>query len=223
MYVNPLSLWFLLAATASGFAIFTFIPSVLEVLIPKDKGPRRILRKPLHQRIRNSSMSNAESRRNGGTGISKDLEATLRDAGVKSQPIGRDTIRILGNIVFKSGVEVFENIIVNGSLSAGDHCLFHGSIKSYGDMSIGKSVIVEGHLLSERDIAIENEAVVVGSVHAKGSVRIGEKVYISLVVVAEGDVEMFKNSEVKSVLTRGLTKVKPSPELDMPSSMYRID
>jgi len=223
MYVNPLSLWLLLAATASGFAIFTFLPSVLEVLRPKDKGPRRILKKPLHQRIRNSSMSQSESGRIGDVGISKDLEVALKDAGVKSQRIGRDTIRVLGNIAFKAGAEVFQNIIVNGSLNAGDHCLFHGSIKSYGNMSMGSSAIVEGNLLSERDITIKNEAVIAGSVHARGSVRIGEKVYVGLAVVAEGNVELFENSEVRNVLTRGLTRVKPSPQLDLPSSMYRID
>jgi predicted acyltransferase (DUF342 family) len=78
-------------------------------------------------------------------------------------------------------------------------------------------------VLSERDIKIKDEAVITGAVHAKGSVRIGQKVYIGLAVVAEGNVELFENSEVRNILTRGLTKVQPSPAIDLPSSIYRID
>jgi len=223
MYVDPLNLLFVLFATASGFAVFTLLPSILEVLRPKDWGPRRILRRPLHERIKRSSTLKSESSQAGDVGVSKDLEAALKDAGVKSLRIGRDTVRVLGNIAFKADLEVFENVIANGSLDVGDHCVFHGSIKSYGNLSVGNSAIVEGNVLSERDINMKNDAVIVGSVHANGSVRIGEKVYIGLAVVAEGNVELFENSEVKNILTRGLPKVQPSPQIDLPSSMYRID
>lgn len=223
MHVDPLNLWFVLAATASGFAVFTLLPSMLEVLRPKDWGPRRILRRPLHERIKRSSVSKSESSQTCDVGVSEDLETSLKDSGVKWLRIGRDTVRVLGNIAFKAGLEIFENIIANGTLDVGDTCVFHGSIKSYGNLSVGSSAIVEGNVLSERDINIRNDAVIVGSVHAKGSTRIGEKVYIGLAVVAEGNVELFENSEVKNVLTRGLTKVQPSPQIDLPSSMYRID
>lgn len=225
MHVDPLNLWFLLLVTASGFAIFTFLPSVLEILKPKDRGPRRILKKPLHEAIRHASRLRSKSESNpidDGT-ISKDLEVALKGAGAKIQRIGRDSVRVLGDIKLNANLEIFENIVVQGSLEVGERCIFHGSIKAYGNMSIGSSVIVEGNLLSKRNIDIKDDAVIAGSVHADGWVRIGEKVYVGLSVNAEGNVELFENSEVKNIFTRGLTKVLPSPQLDLPSSMYRID
>jgi cytoskeletal protein CcmA (bactofilin family) len=223
MYIDPLHLWVLLVATASGFTVFSFLPSMLEVLRPKDKGPRKILKKPLHERIRKSSASKSVPDLKDDVELSKDLKAALRDAGLRSQRIGKDTVRILGSITFKPHLEILESIVVDGNMSTGDRCIFHGSLKSYGDMSVGSFDIVEGNMLSERDIKIGDDAVIAGSVHSKGSVRIGERVYVGSTVVAEGNVELFENSEVRNILTRGSTRVRPSLQLDLPSSIYRID
>ena len=225
MHVDPLNLWFLLLAAASSFTVFTFLPSALEVLKPRDKGPRRILKKPLHDAIRHPSKlrPQSESKPIVDPGTSRDLKAALKDAGSKWNRIGRDTVRVLGDLKLRANLEIFENLVVQGSLVVGEHCVFHGSIKAYGNVSVGSSVVVEGSLLSKRNIDLKEDTVIAGSVHADGSVRIGEKVYVGLSVVAGGDVELFENSEVKNIFTRGLTKVLPSPKLDLPSSMYRID
>lgn len=223
MYIDPLHLWLLLVAAASGFAAFSFLPSMLEVLRPRDRGPRKILKKPLHERIRRSPVLGSVPNLKGDVELSKDLKAALKDAGLRSQCIGKGTVRVLGSIKFKSHAEIFETLIVNGNMFVGDHCTFHGSVKSYGDMSVGSFDVVKGNLLSDRDIEIGDDAVVAGSVHAGGSVRIGERVYVGRTVVAGGTVELFENSEVRNVLTRGSVKVRPSLELDLPSSMYRID
>lgn len=225
MQVDPLNLWLLLLATASGFAAFTFLPSVLEILKPKDKGPRKILRRPLHDSIRHPSKlrSRLDSKSIDYREISEDLKAALKDADVKYQRIGRNTVRVLGDLKLKANLKILENLVVRGGLVVEEHCVFHGSIKTYGNVSLGNSVIVEGNLLSKRNIDLKECAVIAGSVHTDGSVRIGEKVYVGLSVVAEGDVELFENSEVKNIMTRGSIKVLPPKRLDLPLSMYRID
>lgn len=226
MYIDPLILSFFLLATASGFIASMFLPSILEILKPKDKGPRKILKKPLHQAMRQASKLSHQPRSGStdDTAISKDLEAALKKAGARSQRIGKDIVRIRGDIEFRANSEVFENIVVAGNLVAGEHCVFHSSVKAYGNVSAGSSVIIKGHLLSGMNIDVKEESVIVGSVHADGSIRLGERVYVGISAVAEGDVELFESSEVKkNILAHGSIRVLKHSDFGLPSSMYRID
>ena len=225
MILDPLLLVAFLLIAALGFAVLVFLPVIIELRKPKDKGPRRILKTPLERRIRSIGKMPAcvrsdvtECSSHGGN-----LQDVLDKAGVKAIRIGRDTLRIFGDISFLPHYEVSDNIVVEGSLGVGDDCVFHRSVKAKGNVFIGNRVVIKGSLLSEEDMVMLDEVVIGGSVHSEGSVTIGENVYVSLSVVAVGDVTLFENSEVKNnILTRGVIKVLRHPKVDLPSSIDEI-
>jgi predicted acyltransferase (DUF342 family) len=154
---------------------------------------------------------------------SKNLQDFLTEMGVKFRTIGNHAIRILGNIVFPPDFQVCDNIVVEGSLTVGDHCVFHGSVKARGNVIIGNWVVLKGNLISKGNINIKDEAVIGGLVHSEGSVKLGGKVFIGLSVVADGDVELYENSEVKkNILTQGVIRVLKYPKLDFSSALDDI-
>mgnify|MGYP001599583866 CR=1 FL=1 len=122
-------------------------------------------------------------------------------------------------LVFPPNFEISDNIVVDGTLPVGEHCVFYGSAKAKGNViNNGNCVVLMGNVISKGNIDIKDETVVGGLVHSEGSVRLGEKVFIGLSVVADGDVELYENSEVKkNILTHGVIKVLKYPRLDLPS------
>jgi predicted acyltransferase (DUF342 family) len=147
----------------------------------------------------------------------------LNETGVKSIRIGKDTVRIFGDFVFPPRSEVQDNVVIEGAVKIGDHCVFHQSVKAKGNASVGNLVVIKGNLVSNGDVKLLDEVVIGGSLHSDGSVTIGEKVFVSLSVVAIGDVELYQNSEVKNnILTRGAIKVLRPPKVDLPSSLDEI-
>jgi len=223
--LDPFLLMLLLVVAALGFVTFLFLPSIIEILKPRDRGPRRILRTPLQKIMRKSGKSafTAKSDSVDNSGASKDLGDVLEEAGVKMRRIGNDTVRILGDVVFPAGLQVSDNIVVDGALTVGNKCAFQGSVKARGNVLIGNGVVLRGNLVSKGNVDIQDEAVIGGSVHAEGSVRLGEKVFIGLSVVADGDVELYENSEVeKNILTNGVIKVLKYPQVDLPSTIEDI-
>lgn len=225
MILDPLLLIILLLIAALGFAVLVFSPFLIELKRPRDKGPRRILKMPLEGRIRSigkmptaAKSDEAEYSSRGGN-----IQEVLDKAGVKAVRIGRDTLRILGDVSFLSRAEVSDNIVVEGSLKVGDDCVFHRSVKAKGNVFIGNRVVIKGNLLSEENVTMLDEVLIGGSVHSEGSVTIGEKAYVSLSVVAVGDVTLFENSEVQNnILTRGAIKVLKYPKVDLPPSIDEI-
>ncbi len=147
----------------------------------------------------------------------------LKDGGVRHRYIGDNTVRIFTDVVFPRGSVVSENIVVEGALTAGDECVFHGSVKARRNVSIGCGVVIKGNLISEGDVHVRDESVIAGLVHAERSVRLGEKVYVGLSVVANGDVELYENSEVKkNILSYGVIKTLKNPVLDFPPTVEDI-
>jgi NDP-sugar pyrophosphorylase family protein len=225
MILDPLLLIILLLIAALGFAASVFSPFLIELKRPRDKGPRRILKTPLERRIRSIGKmpAIAVSGEVEYSGCGDDLQEVLDRADLKAVRIGKDTLRILGDISFPPHLKVSDNIVVEGSLKVGDDCVFHRSLKARGSVLIGNRVVIKGNLLSEENVTVLDDVVIGGSVHSEGSVTMGEKVYVSLSVVAIGDVTLFENSEIKNnILTRGAIKVLKYPKLDLPSSIDEI-
>jgi bifunctional N-acetylglucosamine-1-phosphate-uridyltransferase/glucosamine-1-phosphate-acetyltransferase GlmU-like protein len=224
MTLDPSLLMTILLIAAFGFIGLVFSPLIIELRKPKDKGPRKIPRMPLDRRLRTSGPPTSTSlNEKEPTGHSENLQEALKEAGVKSTRMGKDTVRILGDFVFPPRSEVHDNVVVEGDVKIGDHCVFHQSIKAKGNMSVGNRVVIKGNLVSNGDVKLLDEVVIGGSVHSDGSVTLGEKVFVSMSVVACGNVELYENSEVKNnILTRGTIKMIKPPRIDLPSSIDEI-
>lgn len=225
MALDPFLLTLLLSIVALSFVVFLFVPSFTEILRPKDRKPRKILKAPLRKMMRHElkSVINEKSDLVSDSIASKNLEGFLKEKNVKFHTIGNSTVRILGNIAFPPNFQVWDNIVVEGSLTAGDYCIFHGSVKAKGDIIIGNWVVLNGNLISKGNIDVKDEVVISGLIHSEGSVRLGENVFIGLSVVADGDVEIHENSEVKkNILTYGIIRVLKYPRLDLPSALDDI-
>jgi NDP-sugar pyrophosphorylase family protein len=223
MFIDSFLLLLLLLIAALAFMAFLFLPSIIEITRPRDKGPRRILKTPLEKIVRHGSHS-VYSAKSDSIGNAKDLENLLKELGVRNRIIGEDTIRIFGDIVFPPDFEISANLVVEGELTFGDRCICFGSVKARGNVLVGSHTIIRGNLISKRNVFIEDEAIINGSVHAEGSVRLSEKGFIGFSVVAGGDIELFENSEVKkNILAQGAIKVLKHPKLDFPPSLDAID
>jgi len=224
MFLDPFLLTLLLLTAALGFVVFVFLPSIIEIKKPTDRGPRRIFRTPLQKIMRYVSKTTLPSKLDSADkSASKDLQGFLKEVGVKSSRIGKDTIRILSDVAFPPSLEILDNIVVDGALTVGDRCVFQGSVKTKGNVFIGNYVVMRGNLVSKGNVDVQDEAVIGGSVHSEGSVKLGEKVYIGLSVVADGDVELYENSEVKkNIITQGVIKVLRYPQLDFPTTIEDI-
>ncbi len=225
MTLDPPLLMILLLVACSGFVVLVFSPLIIELKKPKDKGPRKISRMPLEKRLRRSSKMSASinSNETGRTDHSGNLQDVLSEAGAKYNRIGKDTVRIFGDFVFRPRSEVPDNVVIEGALKIGDQCVFHRSVKAKGNVFVGNRVVIKGSLVSTGDVTLLDEVVIGGSVHSEGSATIGENVFVSLSVVAVGNVELYENSEVKNnILTRGAIKVLRPPRVDLPSSIDEI-
>ncbi len=224
MTLDPFLLMTILLIAAFGFVGLVFSPLVIELMKPKDKGPRKIPRMPLEKLLRTSKTpTNTDPSKTETTDHSSDLQDILKEAGAKSTRIGKDIVRIFGDFVFPAQSEIQDNVVIEGAVKIGDHCVFHRSIKAEGNAAVGNCVVIKGNLVSNGDVTLLDEVVIGGSLHSEGSVTIGEKVFVSLSVVAIGDVELYENSEVKNnILTRGTIRVLRPPRVDLPSSIDNI-
>jgi len=214
----------ILLITALAFVVLVWSPLIIELKKPRDKGPRRILKMPFERRVRSSPKKPVTLGHNqADNSCLKNLQDIVNKAGLKATRIGNDTTRIFGDIIFAPHFEVSDNIVVEGTLSIGDFCVIHRSIKAKGNMHVGNGVVVKGNLVSEGNVTILDDTVIGGSVHSEGSVRIGENVFVALSVVAVGNVELYEDSEVKkNILTRGVIKVLRHPKVDLPSTLDEI-
>jgi carbonic anhydrase/acetyltransferase-like protein (isoleucine patch superfamily) len=225
MLIDPLVLAICLLFAGIGFVVLILSPLIMELKRPKDRGPRKMVRTPLERRIRRSVKKPAAVGSDSAEDVdsTQDLEALLHEAGVRTARIGKDTVRIFGDVLFLPRLKVLDNIVVEGTLDLSHQCVLNQSAKVKGQVSVGNRVVIKGNLVSEGDVNILDEAVVGGSVHSEGSVKIGENVFIASSVVATGDVELYENSEVaKNILTRGVIRVLPRTRVDLPSDIDKI-
>lgn len=204
--LETLWLLILLILAVGGFTIFLFLPAILELKRPRNHGPRRILK---------SSVKRTDETTMGSLGlklpffvkeyIPEGLQRTLVNLNEKKiSKIGTDTIKIFGDVEFPSEIEMLENIVVEGRLTIGDDCRFHGSVQASEDMTIGCDVIVEKDLVSGKDIIIDRNTVINGSVNAKGSVHLGPNVSVRLSLFSGGNVELSEGAKVvKNIISGG--------------------
>jgi cytoskeletal protein CcmA (bactofilin family) len=161
-----------------GFALLFFLPAVLELRRPRDKGPRRV------------------------------AESTMGFNRKKVLKLGVDTIRIMSDMEFPSDVEAKESVVVEGSLVIGDRCHFYGSVKASGDVEIRSKVVIEGSLIAGGGVKLGKDARIKGSVDAKGTVHLGENSFVGLSLTSGGDVEMHRGARVfKNIFSQGNIRV----------------
>lgn len=168
----------LLVLALCGFTLLFFLPAVLELKRPRDKGPRRV------------------------------AESTMEFNRKKVLKLGVDTIRIMGHVEFPSDVEAKENIVVEGSLVIEDRCHFYGSVKASGDVEIRSKVVIEGSLIAGGGVKLGKDSKIKGSVDARGSVHLGENSFVGLSLTSGGDVEMHRGARVfKNIFSQGHVRV----------------
>jgi len=186
-----LGLLFVLA----GFIFVLFVPSLLEIRKPRDKGPRKV------------------------------KDATLERLGVKVRMLNEDFVRLLGDLSLPDGFEFEENVVVEGCLRVGDRCHFGKSVKVLGDVTVGCGVVIDENLVVKGKINVLDEAVIGGSVDAGGGVRLGEKVFVGGAVASGGDIELFENCEVVGGVMageRGTVRVLKVPRIEFPSAIEDV-
>lgn len=221
MSLDSFLLMLLMVILSLGGVILLFLPSIIEIRKPRDKGPRKILRKPLRESLRCTPLILTSQQ---DSTYSRSFSQVVLKTGVRAQRIGNNTIRIFGDVTLPPKHEFSDNVVVHGALTVGDYCVFHGSIKAEGNVSIGNCVVISGNLVSKLNVEIMDDAIVAGSLHADGSVRLGERVFVGSAVVAGADVELYENSEVKrNILTNGVIRMLRSPRVDWSSALEDIE
>lgn len=197
----------LLILALCGFTMFLFLPSILELKRPRNHGPRRILErggeKSTQIKVDSSELLGLPTF--AKEYIPESLQRILMSLSEKKiSKIGRDTVEIVGDVEFPSEIEVLENVVVEGRLTTGDNCRFHGSVQASEDVKIGCNVVVEKDLVSGRDVVINRNTVINGSINAKGSVHLGPDVLVGLSLSSGGNVELDKGARVaKNIVSSG--------------------
>jgi len=195
MIFDPYVLLVLSLLGLLGFVVILFVPSLSEFKRPRDKGPRRVLRRTLHK----------------------------LNVWADERALGVDLLKISGDVSFPPGFELEEDVVVEGSLTVGDRCHFHRCVKAKGDVDVGSDVVIGGNLVAGGSVYTEDGTVIGGSIEARDNVKLGERVFVRLSVVSGGNVELFENSEVeKNILAQGVIRVIKHPRLEFLSAMEDI-
>ncbi len=198
------TLWLiiLLILALGGFTIFLFLPAILELKRPRNHGPRRILKGTGETALGSPGLMLPFFVKEY---IPEGLQRTLVNLNEKKiSKIDTDTIKIFGDVEFPSEIEMLENIVVEGRLTIGDDCCFHGSVQASEDVKIGCNVIMEKDLVAGKDIIIDKNTVINGSVNAKGSVHLGPNALVRLSLFSGGNVELGEGAKVvKNIISGG--------------------
>ncbi|MDH5450102.1 MAG: hypothetical protein OEX77_04230 [Candidatus Bathyarchaeota archaeon] len=199
-------LFVLLIMALCGFTVFLFLPSILELKRPRNHGPRRILKdeiKGIDETVIGSRRLELPFFVKGY--IPENLQQTIMSLdGKKISKIDADTTKIVGNMKFPSGIEILENIVIEGHLTIGDESRFHGSVQASENVKIGCNVIVEKDLVSGKDISVDKNTVINGSLNAKGSVQLGPNALVRLSLFSGRNVELGQGAKVtKNIISGG--------------------
>lgn len=212
--------WFivLLILSLGGFVIFLFLPTLWELKKPRDSGPRKIAEIST-ERVPERGGELAKSPklpRAVKEGIPEGLRHALIDLdGKEISKLGINTIRIVGDTELPSGIEIRENLIVEGSLKIGDRCCFHRNVKASKDVEIGNDVLIGENLIVGGRLSIENGTVIKGLVNAESSVCLGQNVSVGLSLASGGNVELNQNTKVaKSIVSRGYIRVSQRSKIE---------
>jgi len=190
-----------------GFTVFLFLPSILELKRPRDHGPRRILKSDGERgtQVKVDSVEPLGLPIFVKEYIPESLQQTIVNLnGKKIFKIGTDITKIVDNVDFPSGIEILESIVIEGRLTIGDKCRFHGSVEASEDVKIGCNSIVEKDLVSGKDVSIDRNSVINGALNAKGSVYLGPNVLVGLSLFSGGNVELSEGAKVaKDIISSG--------------------
>lgn len=206
----------------SGVVAILFLPSVLEIKKPRDKGPRKMLEPTVHQIEENGQLldgllASCSSAEKNPQEESRQIQS---NRNVEVSRLNSHLIRLIGDNEFAPSSEVRENVVVKGSIKIGDRCKFLRSVKAYGSITVGSDVFIGEHLVSSGDVNLGKGTVVNGAIDAKGSVRLGKNTFVGCSVVAGRDVELQENSKVRGgIFTVEYTRVASKPKLDFESTV----
>ena len=208
-------LFVLLIMALCGFTVFLFLPSILELKHPRDHGPRQILGdqiKGIDETIPSSPRLEIPVFLKGY--IPENLQQTIMNLdGTKISKIDADTTKIVGDMEFPSGIEIAENIVVEGHLTIGDESHFHGSVQASETVNVGCNVIVEKDLLSGKDITVDRNTVINGALNAKGSVHLGRNALVGLSLSSGRNVELGQGARVaKKIISGGFIVSHENPK-----------
>jgi cytoskeletal protein CcmA (bactofilin family) len=213
---NPIVLLLLLVLILLGLILLLLAPTIIEIKKPKDKGPRKIAegtpKKPEeygYQPAKNSKRLSTFPKQ----GLPKNLRQILKELeGKKILTIGTDAVKIKGDVKFPSDIEIQKTIVVEGSLTLGERCLFGGSLKASKNITVNNEVIIKGDLVTDGSAHIGANVLIEGSVHARDYVQLGKSTFVGGSVVAGGNVELHQNAKVaKNILSGGEILVRASP------------
>jgi len=195
----------LLILALCGFAVFLFLPSILELKRPRNHGPRRILESDGERGVQKVDLAELlELPLIIREHVPESLQQTMMSLnGKKISKIGADTVKIVGDVEIPSEIEILENIVVEGRLTIGDKCRFYGNVQASKDVKIGCNVVLEKNLVSGKDVSIDRNTVINGSLNAKGSVYLGPNALIGLSLFSGGDVELSQGAKVAKNIVSG--------------------
>lgn len=196
----------LLILALCGFAVFLFLPSILELKRPRNHGPRRILEDDKEKGIQKVDLAELlELPLIVREHIPESLQQTIVSLnGKKISKIGADTVKIVGDVEIPSEIEILENIVVEGRLTIGDKCRFNGNVQASEGVKIGCDAVLEKNLVSGKDVSIGRSTMVNGSLNAKGSVYLGPNALVGLSLFSGGNVELDQGAKVaKNIISSG--------------------
>jgi len=206
----------LLILALCGFTVFLFLPAILELKRPRNHGPRRIFKSSV-KRVDETAMRSLELKLPFFVKeyIPENLQRTLLILnGKKISKIDTDTIKIIDNVRFPSGIEIVGNIVVEGRLTIEDKCRFYGSVQASEDVNVGCDVILEKDLVSGKDINVDRNTVINGSLNAEGSVHLGPNTLVRLSLFSGGNVELSEGAKVaKNITSTGFIVSRKTPKM----------
>jgi len=205
----------LLLLTLFGVIALLFLPSLLEIKKPKDRGPRRMPETTIQQITESSQMLGSLL-----AACSQNEQNPQKNRDDEVLGSNGHLIRLFGDREFTSGSEVKESVVVEGALKIADRCSFLRSVKAFGNVTVGNDVFIGENLVAQGDVNVGRGTVVKGAIHAQGSVKLGESVSVGCSVVAGGDVELQENSKVMGIISaHGCIRVVSKPKVDSEPSV----
>lgn len=151
----------LLVLIPFGIIAAPIIPALVEIVKPKDKGPRDIPEQSTYEEKPDVDVPRLERARG---------EARVKATG--------QVIRVTGDVSTPDGTEIDNHLVVQGNVRLGKKCHVYGSVKANGNIEIGESSIIEGHVLSEGRITIGRNCIVKGVVDSTKDIELQENAVV---------------------------------------------
>jgi len=189
-----------------ALVIVPFLPTLIEMLRRKDKGPRAFPEQTVHEERLGIQVAWLERAR---------IEARTKEPG--------EVIRVIGNISIPEGTEMANHLVVQGNLRLGRKCHLYGSIKAFGNVEVGEYSVVEGHVLSEGKIHIGRDSVIKGVVDSPQDITLEQNATVEA-VSTEKTVKLRPGARINKRILSGASIVAFPEEAKISSiEAMRID